>query len=122
MKANSTSEIWSWIKTDYIPANWPKRNAAEKLRAAYDQRYLFDHCSYRLGLTRIRQVRTAGKQIIYFGTTVTLHTVYREFLRREILAKTKFERCVKEGVASHEVLKPNMLQKNCAITLFVELS
>ncbi|KAK3084949.1 hypothetical protein FSP39_021931 [Pinctada imbricata] len=58
--ANSTEDIWTWLKEYYIPAIWPKFNTANKPLSAYQQRFLSDQLSYRLGHTRMRQARVHG--------------------------------------------------------------
>ncbi|KAK3084232.1 hypothetical protein FSP39_010372, partial [Pinctada imbricata] len=59
-EVKSIEDIWIWMHQYYIPAIWPKLNAADQVRSAYEQRFLSDDFSYRLGFTRVRQVRVQG--------------------------------------------------------------
>ncbi|KAK3084193.1 hypothetical protein FSP39_009837 [Pinctada imbricata] len=69
-QAKSITDIWVWMEEYYIPAVWTKLNPVYRIRPAYEQRFLHDSHSYRLGLTRLRQVRVQDLYVSFEGIEI----------------------------------------------------
>ncbi|XP_021360920.1 polycystic kidney disease protein 1-like 2 [Mizuhopecten yessoensis] len=58
---NSTEDIWDWISNKFIPKIYPKIYLNGEVRLSYVLRFIDDTQHFRLGLSRIRQVRVTPK-------------------------------------------------------------
>ncbi|XP_033748774.1 polycystic kidney disease protein 1-like 2 [Pecten maximus] len=60
-KINSTADIWTWLRGKYADRVFPKLYYNGDFRLTTERQYMFDDISYRIGVTRIRQVRVKGR-------------------------------------------------------------
>lgn len=57
-------DIWTWFTDVFVVNVFPKFAYNGRIRESYRQRFFYDEYLFRMGLVRIRQVRTSGKHIL----------------------------------------------------------
>lgn len=58
---NTTADIWTWLRGQYADQVFPKLYYNGDFRLIPERVYMFDNVSYRVGVTRFRQIRVKGR-------------------------------------------------------------